>query len=192
MRKIKSIILALIVFLFFIICQQNFYNSRIPPLPSRYNPPETSSKLAKWGYDMSYAADKILYEHPEWRTNLHPEYGIVGNVILVLRYPENLVQAALECIIFLLPGFLGCVLGVLLARIIKTGKALCPWVGFYVFLFIMVWGDIYVDYKNHGISFKIGWYFPIAIMLIYPAFSLVVDLWRNKKVAKEKGGDEKT
>ncbi|HEG43456.1 MAG TPA: hypothetical protein ENH94_05350 [Phycisphaerales bacterium] len=188
MRKIKSITLALIVFLFFIICQQNFYNSRIPLSLSEYNPPENSSNLTKWGYDMSYAALKVVYEHPEWRTDLHPKYGILGNVILVLRYPENLVQSTVESTIFLLPGFLGYILGMLLSRIIKIGRTFWPWVGFYVFLFLMVLGNIYVDHKHHGISFKIGWYFPIAIILIYPAFSLIVDLWRNEKIAKEKSG----
>ncbi len=151
MRKIKSLALALIAFLLFIICQQCFYNSRIPLSLPQYDPPENSSNLTKWGYDMSYAAMKELYEHPERRTDLHPKYGVLGNVILVLRNPENLVQSTVESMIFLLPGFLGCVLGMLLARIISCGSIETYWQLFA----LLVIGNLFKKWRFQSCGYYI-------------------------------------
>ena len=185
MKKGMSIILALTIFLIFIICQQCYENSRWPSSPPKYKPPKTSSISKKWGYDMYYAAQKELYEHPERGTCFHPRYGIIGNGILAFRYPGHLIQATVEGILFLLPGILGYILGRWLSKFLKKGNFLFPWLGFYIFLLDGIFINIHFEYKNWGISPKVGFYFPAAILLIGPACSLIGDLWVNKKPVEE-------
>lgn len=167
----------------FILCQQNFYNSRIPSSIPPYEPLESNaSSLQKWGHEMRYAATKIQVKNPETRTAFHPKYGIVGNVKIAILYPWNLIQGFTEAAIF----WLTLLLALMFEKIIKS---LFIKFRFYITIYILYSvllisysSNIYYDYKDFGIPIERGWYYPLSIILFIPIWQSVRHYWKKEKI----------
>jgi hypothetical protein len=185
LKRVKVFSIILGYFFFFILCQQNFNNVRIPQNMPPYNPQVLeSNSLQKWGYDTRYAAVKYMVENPEIRTVFDPGYGIIGNIKIAIVYPENLIQGAVEAI----PFWLWVLLVYFFTKMINCLTPLKSRKLFWFIYPIMLFQcflDIYLDYKDFAVPINEGWFYPLWIILFMPIGQLCYSEWRSVHIEKK-------